>query len=94
MQMSQPGGTTINDKGIAAWHDYMVNHFRLGQPTGIEQGYEASGYVPPADFDSPSIDLHMQIRHLDKVFSVTAIQEIAAFQFSRQWRHLLPTNTS
>jgi stage V sporulation protein D (sporulation-specific penicillin-binding protein) len=31
MQMSDPGGTTITQKGIDAWNNYMVNHFRLGQ---------------------------------------------------------------
>ena len=27
----------------------MVNHFQLGKPTGIEQGYEAAGYIPNPD---------------------------------------------
>ena len=40
MQMSQPGGTQINQHGIDDWYNYMVNHFRLGQKTGIEQGYD------------------------------------------------------
>lgn len=39
-------GTEINKAGREAWHDYMVNHFRFGQATGIEQGYEAEGIVP------------------------------------------------
>jgi cell division protein FtsI (penicillin-binding protein 3) len=46
MQMSKPGDTVINDKGRKAWHDYMVNHYRLGRTTGIEQGYEAEGSIP------------------------------------------------
>jgi cell division protein FtsI/penicillin-binding protein 2 len=49
MQMSQPGGTTINQKGHEVWHDYMVNHYRFGQLTGVEQGYESEGYVPDTD---------------------------------------------
>lgn len=36
----------ITKKGRQVWHDYMVNHFRFGKPTGIEQGYEAEGLVP------------------------------------------------
>jgi cell division protein FtsI/penicillin-binding protein 2 len=79
MQMSDPGGTTINDKGITAWHNYMVNHFRLGQATGIEQGYEASGYVPPADLSSPSIDLSYANTAFGQGVSMTAIQELSAF---------------
>lgn len=46
MQMSQPGGTTINQHGREAWYDYMTNHYRLGKDTGIEQGYESPGLIP------------------------------------------------
>lgn len=46
MQMSKPGGTEITKSGREHWHDYMVNHFLFGKPTGIEQGYEADGYIP------------------------------------------------
>jgi len=46
MQMSEQGKTEITKSGRERWHDYMVNHFRFGKPTGIEQGYEDSGYVP------------------------------------------------
>ncbi len=79
MQMSNPGGTTINDKGINAWHNYMVSHFRLGQPTGIEQGYEASGFVPPANLNDPSIDLRYANTAFGQGVSLTALQELAAF---------------
>ena len=46
--LMQMGGETgkVNQKARERWHDYMVNHFRFGKPTGIEQGYEAEGYVP------------------------------------------------
>lgn len=79
MQMSDPGGTTINNKGIEAWHDYMVNHFRLGQPTGIEQGYEASGYVPAADLNDPSVSLTYANTSFGQGVSMTALQELSAF---------------
>ncbi len=46
MQMSKPGGNEINKKGREMWHDYMVNRFRFGKETGIEQGYEGEGIVP------------------------------------------------
>ncbi len=78
MQMSQKGNTIINAKGINTWHDYMVNHFRLGQPTGIEQGYEASGYVPPPNMSDPSIDLRYANTAFGQGVSVTAIQMAAA----------------
>ncbi len=78
MQMSQPGGTQITSHGIEAWHDYMVNHFRLGQPTGIQQGYEASGSVPPANLGDPSIDLRYANTSFGQGVSVTAMQMAAA----------------
>lgn len=46
MQMSKPGGTEINKQGRERWHDYLVEHYRFGKATGIEQGYEAEGSVP------------------------------------------------
>jgi len=48
--LQQMGGGEINQKARLAWHDYMVNHYRLGKTTGIEQGYEATGSIPdPTD---------------------------------------------
>jgi stage V sporulation protein D (sporulation-specific penicillin-binding protein) len=46
--LMQMGGKTgeVNQKARDAWHAYMVNHFQLGKKTGIEQGYEAEGYIP------------------------------------------------
>jgi cell division protein FtsI/penicillin-binding protein 2 len=78
MQMGQRGGTQILPKGIETWHNYMVNHFRLGQPTGIQQGYEASGYVPPANLNDPSIDLRYANTAFGQGVSLTALQLITA----------------
>ncbi len=47
--LMQMGGGQVNQQARDRWHDYMVNHFQLGRPTGIEQGYEASGYIPNPD---------------------------------------------
>jgi cell division protein FtsI/penicillin-binding protein 2 len=47
--LMQMGGGQINQQARDKWHDYLVNHFQFGKPTGIEQGYEASGYVPAPD---------------------------------------------
>jgi stage V sporulation protein D (sporulation-specific penicillin-binding protein) len=78
MQMSDPGNTIINQKGIDAWHNYMVNRFRLGQPTGIEQGYESGGYVPPTNMNDPSIDLTYANTAFGQGVQLTALQLIAA----------------
>jgi cell division protein FtsI/penicillin-binding protein 2 len=49
--LMQMGGQTgvVTKQARDRWHDYMVNHFEFGKPTGIEQGYEASGYIPDPD---------------------------------------------
>lgn len=78
MQMGDKGGTMITGKGINTWHDYMVKHFLLGQPTGIEQGYEASGYVPPPNLNDPSIDLRYANTAFGQGVSVTALQLVTA----------------
>lgn len=44
--LMQMGGGQINQQARVTWHDYMVNHYFLGKPTGIEQGYEAGGSIP------------------------------------------------
>jgi stage V sporulation protein D (sporulation-specific penicillin-binding protein) len=78
MQMGDPGGTQINQKGIDAWHNYMANHFRLGQPTGIEQGYESGGYVPPDDPNMPAQALTFANTAFGQGVQLTALQEGAA----------------
>jgi stage V sporulation protein D (sporulation-specific penicillin-binding protein) len=78
MQMSQPGGTQITEKGITAWNNYMLNHFRLGQTTGIEQGYESAGYVPPNDPIDPSLSLTYANTAFGQGVTVTALQMAAA----------------
>lgn len=45
MRMSG-NGDHITQQGREVWHDYLANRYMLGKKTGIEQGYEASGYVP------------------------------------------------
>jgi cell division protein FtsI/penicillin-binding protein 2 len=76
--LMQMGGGQINSKGIVTWNNYMVNKFRLGQPTNIEQGYESSGYVPPADLTDPSINLTYANTAFGQGVQLTAIQEAAA----------------
>jgi stage V sporulation protein D (sporulation-specific penicillin-binding protein) len=49
--LMQMGGKTgeVTKTARDHWHDYMINHYGLGKPTGIEQGYEAGGYIPDPD---------------------------------------------
>jgi stage V sporulation protein D (sporulation-specific penicillin-binding protein) len=76
--LMQMGGGQIDSKAVDAWHSYMFNHFRLGQITNIEQGYESSGYVPPANNEDPSIDLTYANTSFGQGVQVTALQLGAA----------------
>jgi stage V sporulation protein D (sporulation-specific penicillin-binding protein) len=76
--LMQMGGGSINAKGINAWNNYLTNHFRLGEPTNVEQGYESAGYVPPANLDDPSIDLTYAETSFGQGIQVTALQMISA----------------
>ncbi len=46
--LMQMGGGQINQQARTTWHNYMVDHYHLGSATGIEQGFEAGGYIPDA----------------------------------------------
>lgn len=78
MQMSNPGGTQITQKGREAWHNYMVNHYRLGRITGIEQGYEAPGTIPDPN-DGYARDLTYANTAFGQGMTATPIQMAAAF---------------
>jgi cell division protein FtsI/penicillin-binding protein 2 len=49
--LMQMGGKTgeVTKQARDRWHNFLVNHYLFGKATGIEQGYEASGYVPNPD---------------------------------------------
>ncbi len=79
MQMSHQGGTEINKHGIETWHNYMVDNFRLGQTTGIEQGYESPGLVPPANMNNPAVQLQFANTAFGQGIQMTALQLGSAF---------------
>lgn len=76
--LMQMGGGKINEQGRTKWHDYMVNHFMFGKATGIEQGYEAEGYVP-----EPNKGDGLNITYANTTFgqglNITPIQMLSAF---------------
>jgi cell division protein FtsI/penicillin-binding protein 2 len=76
--LMQMGGGQIDRQGINNWYEYMVNHYRLGQVTGIEQGYEAPGFVPPPNMADPSIDLRYANTSFGQGVQLTALQMAAA----------------
>jgi cell division protein FtsI (penicillin-binding protein 3) len=77
-ELMQMGGGDINTKARNAWYDYMTNHFRLGKPTGVEQGYEASGVVPGPQDNGAGIDLTYANTAFGQAMTATPIQMAAA----------------
>lgn len=75
--LMQMGGGEINQKARSIWHAYMVNKYNFGRRTGIEQGYEASGYVP-----SPSKGFALSLTYANTSFgqamTATPLQMVAA----------------
>lgn len=61
--LMQMGGGQINEKARTTWYDYMSNHYRLGKPTGIEQGYEQPGSIP-----SPTDGFGLNIQYANTAF--------------------------
>jgi cell division protein FtsI/penicillin-binding protein 2 len=76
--LMQMGGGQINTKARDAWYNYMTNHFRLGQPTGIEQGYEANATVPTPQDNGAGIDLTYADTAFGQGVQITAMQMAAA----------------
>ena len=76
MQMGHQTGV-VNQTARDHWYDYMTNHFQLGKPTGIEQGYEAAGYIP-----SPDKGYGLQLTYANTAFgqamTATPLQMAAA----------------
>lgn len=77
-ELMQMGGGQINLKAREAWHNYLSNHYMFGKPTGIEQGYEAAGYVPAPEDNGAGIDLTYANTAFGQAMTATPIQMGAA----------------
>lgn len=77
-ELMQMGGGQINSKARNAWYDYMAKRYRFGKPTGIEQGYEASAYVPTPQNNGAGINLTYANTAFGQGVQVTPIQMAAA----------------
>lgn len=77
--LMQVGGGQINSQARNTLYDYFTKHFGLGQVTGVEQGYEADGYVPkPVDTGS-GINLTYGEMAFGQAYMATALQMISGF---------------
>jgi cell division protein FtsI/penicillin-binding protein 2 len=76
--LMQMGGGQINTKAREAWYAYMSQHYRLGQPTNIEQGYEPNGVVPKPQDNGAAINLTYAETSFGQGLQMTALQMAAA----------------
>lgn len=77
-QLMQMGGGKLNEKARTAWHDYLTNHFLFGKITGVEQGYEAEGYIPPPEDNGAGINLTYANMAFGQAMTATPIQMAGA----------------
>lgn len=77
-ELMQMGGGEINAKAIEAWHNYLVGHYLFSNKTGVEQGYEAGGYIPSANPRKPAIALTYANSSFGQAVTLTAMQAAAA----------------
>ncbi|HUD06704.1 MAG TPA: penicillin-binding protein 2 [Candidatus Saccharimonadales bacterium] len=75
--LMQMGGGQINQQARTNWYNYMVNHYHLGSATGIQQGYEAAGYVPSPNI-GPALDLTYANTAFGQAVTLTPLQMAAA----------------
>lgn len=75
--LMQMGGGEINQQARERWHDYMVNHYGFGSPTGIEQGYEAGGSIPDPN-DGFGLDIQYANASFGQGMTATPLQMAAA----------------
>lgn len=74
----QMGGNELNMQGRQMLYDYFVNHYRLSKETGIEQGYEGTGYVPEPEDNGAAINLTYANMSFGQAYSASALQMAAA----------------
>jgi cell division protein FtsI/penicillin-binding protein 2 len=76
--LMQMGGGRLNETGRTKLYNYFVDHYRISKVTGIEQGYESTGYVPEAADNGAGINLTYANMSFGQAYNATAVQMGAA----------------
>jgi cell division protein FtsI/penicillin-binding protein 2 len=77
-ELMQMGGGDINRKARDTWYNYLTNHYLFGKATGVEQGYEATGYVPSPKNNGAGINLTYANTSFGQAMTATPIQMAGA----------------
>jgi cell division protein FtsI (penicillin-binding protein 3) len=77
--LMQLGGGQLNFQGRSTLYNYFTDHFGLGSATGVEQGYEADGYVPKPQNTGSGINLTYANVSFGQGYTATALQMAASF---------------
>lgn len=79
--LQQMGGGRVNQQGRDKLYDYFYNHYRFGQPTGIEQAGESKGIII-----APNEEQGNNVRYANMAFGqgldITMLQMATAFSSS------------
>lgn len=76
--LMQMGGGQINEKARNTWYGYLTDRFLFGKMTGIEQGYEAEGYIPTPEENGAGINLTYANTTFGQALTATPIQMAGA----------------
>ena len=76
--LMQMGGGEINQQARDTWHMYLTDRYMFGKATGIEQGYEAAGYVPSPEDNGAGINLTYANTAFGQAMTATPLQMAAA----------------
>ena len=78
-ELMQMGGGKINAQARNTWYGYMSERYRFGKLTGVEQGYEATGYVPKPEDTGSGINLTYANTTFGQAMTATPLQMASAF---------------
>lgn len=68
----------ITDKSRQSLYDYFVNRYRLHKETGIEQGYEGTGYMVGPEDEDNGITITYANMAFGQGYSASALQMVSA----------------
>lgn len=71
------GDGEVNKKARDIWHDYLYNHYRFGQLTGVEQLGETKGIIPNPD-EGEGLNIQYANTSFGQGIAVSPIQMAAA----------------